>query len=385
MKKFRLLFFLCCSISIHFNVEAQNIDSTKLEINLPFQKYDPVIGARIDSIGASFGFIYNELIHNEIMRYDLRKGEMGQMIGLSEYYFPYFEKALADFNLPDELKYLPVIESSLNPLAVSVSGAAGLWQFMPSTGKGYGLQIGNFEDQRHDPELSSYAAATYLRDMYAEFGDWLLTLAAYNTGAGTVRRAMQKHGVNNYWDLRPYLSEQGQKYIPKFIGTLYTMKFAEALGVICKESNLELPLEGIVIHNTITFKQLSSVLDIQEDLLHTLNPTYKRKVVHAEAGSLKTVLLPQIPVQKYSAFYDLLNNQSLYTDSRNLAHTDDEQWSGNFSYAVVRGDNLTKIANKFKVSTQDLMKANNMKSDALIVGQKLKVPQAPQSGPLASN
>ena len=152
MKKLNALlgFFLFFSVLVHAQVQQVEVDTIP-NLSIPFPKYDQRIGARIDSIGQQFGFKYNEIIHDEVLKYETRKGEMGKMIGLSEHYFPLFEKALKSFNLPAELKYLPVVESSLNPLAISVSGAAGLWQFMPATGKGYGLHITNFEDQRHDP------------------------------------------------------------------------------------------------------------------------------------------------------------------------------------------------------------------------------------------
>ena len=214
--------------------------------------------------------------------------------------------------------------------------------------------------------------------MYAEFNDWLLTLAAYNTGAGTVRRAMQKYGVSTYWELRPYLSDQAQKYIPKFIGTMYMLEHANLLGVVCKESALDFQLDSLVLHSALSFKQLSRVLEVPEDVLHQLNPVYKRKIVQANPSDYKMVLVPKVPLSKYEEMYELFNSPALYVGSKKV-----EQPLVGTSYIVVKGDNLTKIANKFGLSTQTLINHNNLKSKALKVGQKIIIPSAKSANLLA--
>ncbi len=383
-----LLMVVSCFTSIY----AQEINETTSDYdqeNIPFLEYDPVVKARLDNASVYMSFPYNALVHEAITKYEPRKVEMGNMLGLAIYYFPLFQQALKTYNLPDELKYLPVIESSLNPLAISVSGAAGLWQFMPATGKGYGLHITAFEDQRHDPYLSSYAAVTYLKDLYSEFGDWWLTLAAYNCGAGTVRRAMHKHNVDNYWDLRPFLPLQAQQYIPKFIATVYTLKNAENLGIALRESYLAAELDSIVIHSNISFSALSATLNIPEQVIADLNPIYRKKMIQGSSDNSKKVLLPKISLDKYDSMYELLNTKEVPT----LVYNKKQSASSGVSntqtvnpsiHKVVKGENLSRIAIKYSISVQELKNFNSLKKDALTVGQILKIPSSKDIASLAS-
>ena len=158
------------------------------------------------------------------------------MLGLSDYYFPIFEKALKANDIPEEIKYLPIIESSMNPQAVSRVGATGLWQFMFATAKGYGLKMDSFVDERKDPIQASYAAAAYFRDAYAELGDWLLAIAAYNCGRGNVDRAIKKANSRDFWDIRPFLPMETRNYVPAFIAAVYVMNFSKAHDIEREDS-----------------------------------------------------------------------------------------------------------------------------------------------------
>ena len=205
------------------------------ELNLQTEilKFNPnlIYKYRLDSISSNIDLDYNSYVQRYIDVFTTkRKTEIGKMLGLGNYYFPIFEKALAAYKIPQEFKYLPIIESSMNPMAVSKSGATGLWQFMYTTGKVYGLTIDDFVDERRDPIAASYAAAAYLKDAYKEFGDWLLALAAYNCGSGTVRRAILKVGINpTFWDIQSYLPAETRSYVPAFIAANYRI-FHESDG-----------------------------------------------------------------------------------------------------------------------------------------------------------
>ncbi|MGV3546483.1 MAG: lytic transglycosylase domain-containing protein, partial [Pedobacter sp.] len=178
---------------------------------------------RLDSIQQTVPLDYNEYVQTYIDIYTKRKAMYGDMLGLSSYYFPIFEKALKTYNIPTEIKYLSIVESSLNPHAVSRVGATGLWQFMFGTAKAYGLNMDNFVDERKDPIQASYAAAAYFRDAYEELGDWLLAIAAYNCGKGNVNRAIMKAGSRNFWDIRKFLPKETSNYVPAFIAAVYVM------------------------------------------------------------------------------------------------------------------------------------------------------------------
>ncbi|MEE1884753.1 lytic transglycosylase domain-containing protein [Pedobacter flavus] len=388
MNKFKLfLFFIILIPAIS---QAQALDSVNHAVpEFPFPNYNTAIKSRLDKVSDGVALPYNQLVHDAIVKYDARKGEMGKMLGLSSYYFPLFEEALASLGLPDDLKYLPIVESSLNPLAISVSGAAGLWQFMPTTGKGYGLHITSYEDQRHDPCLSTFAAAAYLKDLYAEFGDWFLVLAAYNSGAGTVRRAMQKYNVSNYWDLRPYLPLQAQNYIPAYIATLYSLKNAEDLGIASRPSDLSKDVEQVLVHNVVMLPEIAKILEVPEQTIVTLNPVYKRKIIKATLNEPKKITLPKFTAEKYALLYDIFNAESnsalLYTGKKQDSIQTELNNGDTIIYVVAKGDNLTKIATKYNVSVQDLKDLNALVSNDLKIGQNLRIPYLASKKAFASN
>ncbi|RZL15966.1 MAG: LysM peptidoglycan-binding domain-containing protein [Pedobacter sp.] len=346
-----------------------------------FANYNLLNKLRLDSIQQAVPLPYNEFVQTYIEKYVARKDLISKMLGLSEYYFPVFEKALRTHNIPDELKYLPIVESEMDPLAISRSGAKGLWQFMEGTARGYGLKIDGLEDQRKDPVRASYAAAAYLKDAYAQFGDWLLTLAAYNVGTGTVRRAIAKYGTRDYWALRPNLPKQAQHYIPSFIAALYTMKHANELQIIARPSPLMGKLDSILVSSRVSLKELAAVLEIPEQLIATLNPAYRNNMIYADSLKTKKILLPAFSPNKYAAVFDILNradtvrnllpriDQSLLAINAERLPAQSVQM-----HIVAKGENLNQIALKYKISVEQLKTFNNLKVGTLSIGQQLQIP-----------
>ncbi|MBC7418429.1 MAG: lytic transglycosylase domain-containing protein, partial [Pedobacter sp.] len=217
---------------------------------------------RLDSIQNTVPLPYNEYVQHYIDIYSKRKDMFGKMLGLSNYYFPIFEKALAAYDVPKEIKYLTIIESEMNPNARSRVGATGLWQFMFATGKAYGLKIDNYVDERKDPIQASYAAATYFRDAYDELGDWLLALAAYNCGKGNVDRAIAKSGSRDFWEIRPYLPKETRNYVPAYIAAVYVMNYSSTHQITPQACNLYMKTDTVLVNKFISLPQLANVLNI---------------------------------------------------------------------------------------------------------------------------
>jgi membrane-bound lytic murein transglycosylase D len=214
---------------------------------------------RLDSVQKDVSLSYNEYVQHYIDIYTGRKEQIGKMLGLSEYYFPIFEKALKEVGIPEELKFLTVVESALNPQAVSRSGAVGPWQFMYQTAKGYGLIMDNYTDERKDPVKASYAAAKYLFDAHAKIGDWLLAIAAFNCGTGAVTRAIAKSGgVADFWKVRPYLPVQTQNYVPAFIATVYSMNFFKDHEISVKPAGFSTFTDVIPINKRISMSSIAA-------------------------------------------------------------------------------------------------------------------------------
>ena len=226
------------------------------------------------------------------------------MLGASNFYMPIFEQALEVYGLPLELKYLPVIESALNPNAVSPVGAGGLWQFMNATGKRYGLKINSMIDERRDAVKSSYAAAHYLSDLYNIFGDWSLVIAAYNCGPGNINKAIQRSGgKRDYWEIYPYLPSETRGYVPAFIAANYIMNYYCEHNICPMLTKLPVQTDTIMLYKNLHFEQVSQVLGIDIKELRALNPQYRRDVVtgYSEPTDLR---LPVEYISKYIEMED---------------------------------------------------------------------------------
>lgn len=356
---------------------------------------DSVYISRLQSIDSFLPLPYNETVRNFIGLYTIRKRELASYIyGLSNYYFPIFEEALERYHLPNELKYLPIIESALNPKAFSRAGASGLWQFMIGTGKLYGLEVNSYIDERNDPIKASDAAARYLRDLYDIYGDWHLVIAAYNCGPGNINKAVRRNGgKQNYWDIYYSLPRETRGYIPVFIAATYMMNYGQLHMMKAAEPKFKTVTDTIEIHNYLNFEQLAAVMNISVEELRQLNPQYRRDIVPARQD--KPYIL-KLPAESVSAFIDnqsqiFAYNRDKYFPNNQLVPLRSGRSRGSkvainpagmneTVYVVKSGDNLGAIASKYRVTVDDLKDWNNLKKHNLKIGQQLIVYVAGKTG-----
>lgn len=263
---------------------------------------------KLDTLQKSVPLNYNEYVQNYLDIYLSRKEQIGKMLGLSKYYFPIFEKALKEAGLPDELKFMTVIESALNPHAVSKSGAVGPWQFMFATAKGYGLVMDNYVDERKDPVKASLAAAHYLVDAYKRIGDWLLTVAAFNCGTGAVTRAIEKSGgIPDFWRVRSFLPKETQNYVPAFIATVYAMNYHKAHGIQSRPADFNVFTDIIDVNRHISIASIARAANLDMKELLVLNPSYKKQIVNGSTQFPKSLVIPAVSNDVFSSLYDVLN------------------------------------------------------------------------------
>ena len=259
---------------------------------------------------------YNDIVQRFIDRYMARlRHSVSYMLGATNFYVPIFEEALEAYQVPLELKYLPVIESALNPRAVSRVGATGLWQFMLGTGKQYGLEVNSLVDERRDPVRSSYAAARYLRDLYRIFGDWNLVIAAYNCGPGNINKAIHRSGgEKDYWRLYPYLPAETRGYVPAFIAANYAMTYYCEHGICPMSTKLPLETDTVVVNRDVHLEQIAKVLDLDIEMLRSLNPQYRRDIV---PGNTKKYAI-RLPMADTGRFIDMQDSIYSYRASELL-------------------------------------------------------------------
>jgi membrane-bound lytic murein transglycosylase D len=340
---------------------------------------DSVIERRIALLNrhSPFELTYNKTVGNFIDLYANRKRDLSaRLLGLAEIYFPMFEEILDSYNLPLELKYLAVVESALIPNAGSHAGAKGLWQFMYNTGKVYGLQVTSLVDDRYDPYKSTVAAAEHLRDLYAIYHDWSLVLAAYNSGAGNVNKAIRRSGgVKNYWAIWPYLPRETRGYVPAFIAVNYLMNFAPEHNLFPVDPGiLYNGIDTVMVNRTLSFDQISEYLNMPIDDIQFLNPSFKLGIIPANSLNLYALRLPREVVGEFvSNEKDIYN----YKSTKGLAH---EQMLKQIEKAkqrqvhVVRsGENLSTIASRYRCSVSNLRSWNNLRGNTIHPGQKLVV------------
>ncbi|WP_231458887.1 MULTISPECIES: lytic transglycosylase domain-containing protein [unclassified Pedobacter] len=340
---------------------------------------------RLDSVEQIVPLPHNEYVQQYIDIYVKRKDMFGKMHGLSDYYFPIFEKALRDYNIPQEIKYLTIVESQMNPHAISRVGATGIWQFMFGTGKAYGLKMDNYVDERKDPIQASYAAAAYFRDAFEELGDWLLAIAAYNCGKGNVNRAIEKAGSRDFWEIRQFLPKETRNYVPAFIAAVYVMNYSGKHQITELASNMILKTDTMQVNHFVSLQSLAKVLNVDESTLFALNPWYKKKIINGTADLPKRVILPKLKSADLAGLYDVLNADEFDGNMRVIeAGTDDVRElrkkkvttiasKAMIFHKVLAGQNLTAVANKYGVEVQDLKVWNGLKSQTVVPGQKLKV------------
>ena len=344
---------------------------------------DSVYKARLQALPCVIELPYNERIKAFILRYVKRSPkQVARMMRMSEYYFPIFEEALGRYNLPYELKYVPIIESALNTMARSHAGAAGLWQFMPATGKLFGLEINSLVDERMDPLKSTEAACRFLSSMFAVYHDWNLVIAAYNCGSGNVNKAIRRAGgKRDFWSIYPFLPRETRNYVPIFIAANYAMNYGQEHG-ICKA-----PAEKTMITDTICttrrmhLQQVSENLGIEMDELRRLNPQYSRDIL--PGGSTYTLCLPSEKAGLYIDQEDsiiaykadsLINNRRAEIDMAKVTSVSGAyRVNGVTYYTIKNGDSLSTIAKKFHCTVKQLKQWNGLKNDNIRAGKKLKI------------
>ena len=340
---------------------------------------DSVYAKRIEELNrnTTIDLVYNKHVKSFIDVYAVQKrSKTERILGLSDVYFPLFEQMLDKYNMPLELKYLAVVESALNPTAGSWAGAKGLWQFMYATGKQYGLNSNTLVDDRYDPLKATDAACRHLRDLYNQFGDWFLALAAYNSGAGNVNKAIRRAGgIKNYWAIWPYLPRETRGYVPAFIAVNYVMNYAPEHNICPLDPGIiKNGTDTVTVHDVLHFDQLNERLGVPMADLKFFNPQYKAEII--PASSKKSYLLT-LPNQYVGPYID--HEKELYT-YKTKSGIDKEKlqeriksMSDRSVHIVKKGETLSTIARKYHVSVNQLKQWNNMKSDRLSIGQKLVV------------
>lgn len=340
---------------------------------------DSVYVRRLRDLVSPVQLPYNYIVKGYIDRYtNVRSGTISRILGMSQYYFPLIEEELIKAGLPVELRALPIIESALPPTAVSPMGAAGLWQFMPATGKVYGLEVNSLVDERCDPVLSTRAACRYLKDLYTLYKDWTLAIAAYNCGPGNVNKALARagDGSRTFWDIYDFLPRETRGYVPAFIGASYAYAYHKLHGIEFTEPPLPLATDTIRVDRLLHLGQVSSTIDIPMETLRQLNPQYKLDIVPATTKTYSLVL-PQRYVCRYIQQQDSIfaKDSAYLKEYMNPANLEKkrQQRSGTI-YTVKKGDTLGAIARKYRVTTAQLMRWNGIKNaNKLRLGQKIRI------------
>ncbi len=331
-----------------------------------------------------FNIEYNPVLEQVIKSFlKNRRSSLERLMSLSDYYFPMFEQEMSNQKIPLEMKYLAIIESALNPKARSRAGATGLWQFMYSTGRGYGLEVNNYVDERSDPVRSTKAAAKYLNELYKVFGDWDLVLAAYNSGPGNVTKAIRRsNGKQNYWNLRPYLPRETAGYVPAFLATLYIFEYAKEHGFRPqKRSNHLFQTDTIRVKQAVPFKDIADLTGMSVEEIQFFNPSYQLDVVPYVEGRNYALRLPISEIGKFveneELIYAYLNEEKEHLEKPLPTVVRGEQYASRNNkktvYTVKRGDNLGRIASRYGVTVSNLKRWNRMKSTHIRVGQRLVI------------
>ncbi|WP_294920356.1 lytic transglycosylase domain-containing protein [uncultured Prevotella sp.] len=381
-----------------------NTDCNMPDVNPVYSK--EVYKERLARIPSVIELPYNDVVQKFIDRYSGRlRRSVSIMLGAQNFYMPTFEEALESYGLPLELKYLPVIESALNPNAVSRVGATGLWQFMLATGKQYGLEVNSLVDERRDPVRASYAAAHYLRDLYKIFGDWNLVIAAYNCGPDNINKAIHRsNGATDYWQIYPYLPKETRGYVPAFIAANYIMNYYCDHNICPMQADLPGKTDTVVVSRDVHFEQVAKVLGMEIGQIQQLNPQYRRNIVN---GSTRPMAL-RLPATLVGKFID--NEDSIYayrpdvllakrtevdvnedapsysrrsssssrsksSSSRNSRHKGKKgkKNKGGRNVTIRQGDTLSEIAKRNGTTVKKLKKLNKISGSSIRAGKKLRI------------
>ena len=336
---------------------------------------DSIYRKRLGEMETSIDMPYNQVVRNCIDRYMRNHNNaLGAMLGRSILYMPIFEQALEEAGLPLELKYLSVVESALRPGATSRVGAAGLWQFMPATGRMYNLHISTLVDERRDPYKSSVAAAQYLKDLYEMFGDWHLALAAYNCGPGRIARAINSTGKKDFWDIYYTLPSETRMYVPLFIAANYAMTYY-------REHNVEpilpvkpLTTDTVMIHHKLYFEHIATVMNIDIEALKELNPQYRCDIIPGSDTKPYSLTLPSQQAFVYSLMQDsILAFAKKDLEAKGITEDEISAEPTPVYHKVRSGETLSTIARKYSTTVKNIKRWTGIKSDKLRIGQRLIV------------
>ncbi len=345
---------------------------------------DSVYIERLQNIPSIIDLSYNKIVRNYIHVYTKQRREsVGTMIGMADYYFPKIEEIFESYGIPTELKYLAIIESALNPRAVSRVGATGMWQFMYGTARMYDLTVNSFVDERRDPIKSAHAAALFMKDLYSMFNDWTLVIAAYNCGPGNVNKAIRRSGgKRDFWQIYYRLPRETRGYVPAYIAATYTFNYYKEHGLTPRFPQIPIATDTIMISDNLHLKQVSEVLDIPLKALRDLNPQYKKDIIPAKGGHYPLT----IPMDYIGKFIDQQNSIFAYKDSiffnaDNTIKNPQRSYyvpqaptnRDKLIYTVKSGDNLGFISEWYHVRTSDIRYWNNIRGNMIRVGQKLNI------------
>lgn len=361
-------------------------DCSTAEINPLFS--DSVYIDRLSRIPAIMEMPYNDIIRKFIDMYAGRlRNQVSFMLSACNFYMPIFEEALDAYGLPLELRYLPIIESALNPSAVSRAGASGLWQFMISTGKIYGLESNSLVDERRDPIKATWAAARYLKEMYDIYGDWNLVIAAYNCGPGTINKAIRRaNGETDYWKIYNYLPKETRGYVPAFIAANYVMTYYCDHNICPMETNIPASTDTVQVNKNLHFEQIADLCNVPLDQIKSLNPQYKKQMI---PGDSKPYTL-RLPIDAISNFIDKQDTiyvhraDELFRNRKTVAvkeitpstrkTTAAVAGKGKPTYYTIKsGDTLSTIAGKYGVTVKDIQRWNGMSNTKIAAGKRLKI------------
>ena len=342
---------------------------------------DSVYISRLSRIPTIMEMAYNPIVRKYIDLYTEKlRTQVSIMLSSTNFYIPIFEEALDTYNLPIELKYLPIIESALNPTAVSRAGATGLWQFMLRTGKKYGLEISSLVDERRDPVKSTWAAAQYLKDLHDMYDDWNLVIAAYNCGPGNVNKAIRRAGGStDYWTIYDYLPRETRGYVPAFIAANYVMTYYCDHNICPVEGVLPALSDTVLVNQDLHLDQISAVCNVKKEELRSLNPQYKRDIVPGNT-QLSSLRLPQDAIATFIEKQDTIynyNRDSIFKKRKTVkagsTAVHSKPSAKTTFYKIQSGDNLSTIARKHGVSVAKLREWNGLKNDNIRAGKTLKI------------
>jgi membrane-bound lytic murein transglycosylase D len=366
-------------------IQRLNLNSSNGTVN-NFQPFEvpsysaDVYRKRIEKIQTPIPLCYNSQVQEYINLYAVKKRQLTERVmGLSGLYFPMYEEILDQQGLPLEFKYLSIVESALNPMAVSRVGATGLWQFMLGTGKLYNLKVNSFIDERRDPTKATLAACQYFKDMYAIYDDWLLVIAAYNCGAGNVNRAIARSGgKKTFWEIEAYLPKETRGYVPAFIAVTYLMSYPSEHNLIPVSPIMTyFEADTVMTDQKVSLKTVADAINVPVDLLSYLNPIYKRGII-PESDEPQALRLPSNKINSYLAnianIYKPENNNlnNAFASNEISIESQSDQLVKKY-HKVKSGEHLQSIANRYNCTVNDIKSWNRLKGSKISAGQKLTV------------